>query len=196
MLGGSKKASKTEKQSKAWSKTSKQIKETIRGCFYFYSISLLPLICGRTVPFLVGKLSHIRVHAKAIQRDGRDLHHPQNTIYLLCGHAPICAIEGAAAAVIVWRPTPPPQALQIDPPTLSPCTISASTGIRFSLFSQPPLPACYFSGSKQDGLQWRAPCNLSLTISIWQLLWIPTAEWKGQKPWLCWGGRVPLGKHM
>lgn len=139
------------------------------------------------VPFLGREAFTLHVHVKAIQRDVRDLHHPWNTIYIIRGHAPIWAIEGEAAAVIVWRPTPP-EALQIDPPTLSLCGISTSTRIKFSCFSQPSLPTPYFSGSKQDGLQWRAPCNLSLTISIWQLLWIPTAERKGQKPWLCWGG--------
>lgn len=178
-------------QSTAWSKTYKWIKEIIGGCFYFYSISLLPLICGRIAsPFWVGKLSYIHIHAKAIQREDRDLHQPWNTIYRIRGHAPIWAIEGKRQ--LSWCGGPHhQQALQIDPPTLSPSSISASMRIRFSPFSQPSLPAPYFSGSKQDGLRWRAPCNLSLTISIWQLLWIPAAEWKGQKPWLCWGVGAP-----
>lgn len=85
------------------------------------------------------------------------------------------------------RPTPP-WPLQIDPLPPSPCCIPAAAGVSCSPFSQPPLPTPYFSGSKRGGLQWRAPRNLCLTISIWQLLWIPTARWKGQKPWLCWGG--------
>lgn len=59
------------------------------------------------VPFLGREGFTLHVHAKAIQRDDRDLHHPRNTIYLIRGRAPIWAIEGEVAAVIVWRPTLP-----------------------------------------------------------------------------------------
>lgn len=66
-------------------------------------------------------------------------------------------------------------------------THPTASGAKHSPFSQPPLPAPFFPSSKWGGLPWRAPYNLCLTISIWQLLWMPAARWKGQKPWLCWG---------
>lgn len=92
------------------------------------------------------------------------------------------------------RPTPP-WPLQIDPLPPSPRCIPTAAEVSCSPFSQPPLPAPYFSGSKRGGLQWRAPCNLCLTISVWQLLWFPAARWKGQKPWLCWAG-VPGERYV
>lgn len=139
------------------------------------------MICGRTAsPLWVGKLSHCTF----VQRPSRGMteiyitHGAQIQLRHGCTHMGHWGGSGSCHCVGAHR--------------LCRSTLQHSTtGMKFSPFSQPSLPAPYFSGSKQDGLQWRVPCNPPLTISIWQLLWIPAAGWKGQKPWLCWGVGAP-----
>lgn len=189
------KASTKEKQSTAWSKAFKWFKEVIGVSFYLYSVSSLPVIHDRiTSLFSVGKLS---CYIRKSQPEGwqrfaspteHDLHHTWTCTHM--GHW-----RQAAAVIVVSWEAHTTVASAIDPLPPSPCCIPTAAEVSCSPFSQPPLPAPYFSGSKRGGLQWRAPCNLCLTISIWQLLWFPAARWKGQKPWLCWAG-VPRDRYV